>query len=62
VKAVPVNDPQEYDDLLARQRSAVSRQQAPDLGLTSGAVVARLATGELPAVARRPDPAAQGGH
>jgi hypothetical protein len=46
VKTPPVNDPHEYGDLLARQGRVLSRQQALGLGLTSGAIVARLATGE----------------
>jgi hypothetical protein len=46
VKAAPLNNPHDYEDLLARQRRVLARQQALDLGLTSGAIVARLATGQ----------------
>jgi hypothetical protein len=40
-----MSDPHESGDLLARQRGVLSRQQALALGLTSGAIVARLDTG-----------------
>jgi hypothetical protein len=46
VKPAPVNDSCEYDDLLARQRGVLSRQQALALGLTDGAVAARLGAGQ----------------
>jgi predicted transcriptional regulator of viral defense system len=45
VKVAPVNDLYEYDDLRARQRGVLSRQQALALGLTSSAVAARLEAG-----------------
>lgn len=45
MKSAPVNDPNDYDDLLARQRGVLSRQQALALGLTDGAIVARLDAG-----------------
>ncbi len=42
-QAGPVKaDPQEFDDLLARQRGVFSRQQALARGLTSATIVARL--------------------